>query len=235
MNRITIMSNATLAVSESFYSIQGEGVSSGFPAVFLRLSGCNLLCKSSSWVCDTIEVWREGKATLFEEVLEGEFIAKLRGGAHLVITGGEPLAHKNLPDYLLWFSEFYKFVPYVEIETNGTIAPHPYLKKVVNQWNCSPKLSTSGAGDRRLNRQALNEFNLLHTTFKFVISSRLDVEEVFKEYSFIPKEKLMFMPAGDTRPLLDKTRPMVADLCKKCNVRYGDRLHIVLWDKKTGV
>ncbi len=33
-----------LAVSEVFYSIQGEGITTGVPSVFVRLGGCNLMC-----------------------------------------------------------------------------------------------------------------------------------------------------------------------------------------------
>ena len=36
-------------VNEIFYSLQGEGVYTGTPAVFLRFSGCNLKCG----FCDT--------------------------------------------------------------------------------------------------------------------------------------------------------------------------------------
>ncbi|MDE7369022.1 MAG: 7-carboxy-7-deazaguanine synthase QueE, partial [Muribaculaceae bacterium] len=36
-------------INEIFYSLQGEGYWTGLPAVFIRLSGCNLKCD----FCDT--------------------------------------------------------------------------------------------------------------------------------------------------------------------------------------
>ena len=36
--------NNTLEISENFYSVQGEGISTGVPAYFIRLKSCNLRC-----------------------------------------------------------------------------------------------------------------------------------------------------------------------------------------------
>ena len=47
-----------LKISEDFYSIQGEGISSGVPAYFIRLGSCNFICggPDGKWM-------KEGKAT----------------------------------------------------------------------------------------------------------------------------------------------------------------------------
>jgi organic radical activating enzyme len=93
-----------LIVSEKFYSLQGEGQTMGIPAIFVRLAGCNLLCKSDHWVCDSIEVWRKGDKTPFEEVLSAKDVDRLMNGAHLIFTGGEPMLHqKKILEYLNWF------------------------------------------------------------------------------------------------------------------------------------
>ena len=60
----------TLNVSEGFYSVQCEGASTGYPAYFIRLKGCNLICGGkggslmkqgkATWWCDTEAVWKKG-------------------------------------------------------------------------------------------------------------------------------------------------------------------------------
>lgn len=232
------MKQDSLIVAETFYSIQGEGVSMGIPAVFLRLGGCNLLCEGRGWRCDTIEVWQKGKSTKFEEVLSGEKIMWLRESAHLVITGGEPLLQQeSLIRYLRWFSVKYGFFPFVEIETNGTIQPCN-LWSFVMQWNVSPKLSNSGESyDRRVHPIVLKKILSFGRDpwFKFVVDKHEDYIEISNDYEFLPKDRIILMPAGATQDELAITRPIVMELCKATGTRYCDRLHIVAWNKKTGV
>jgi 7-carboxy-7-deazaguanine synthase len=233
------MENA-LIVSEVFYSIQGEGQTIGIPAVFLRLAGCNLLCKSDTWVCDTIEVWQKGRARTFEQVLTDDYLFSLANGAHLIITGGEPLMQQdNIISFLNWFREKYKFTPIVEIETNGTVTPNKILLDKVDYWNVSPKLANSGMPfNRRVNEVACSTIQTFgrNKIFKFVISCEEDL--VFgagDEYDFIKPENVMLMPAGDSVENLRDVRIVVVEICKRYCYRFSDRLHISLWNKKTGV
>lgn len=234
------MKNNTLIVSEVFYSLQGEGQTIGIPSVFLRLGGCNLLCEGSGWRCDTIEVWQKAKAKEFTSIINAAQMERLKDGAHLVITGGEPLLHQSsIVDYLDYIRRVYKCVPIIEVETNGTIIPTDELLTLVDYWNVSPKLQSSGAGsyDNRVNDVALAKILRYgkDKIFKFVISAKEDIWEVWDDYELIPKKNIMFMPAGDTQELLNITRPMVVEACKEFNVQYSERLHIVIWNKKTGV
>jgi organic radical activating enzyme len=229
----------TLVVSERFYSIQGEGQTMGVPAVFIRLAGCNLLCKSKTWICDSIEVWQKGKKTLFEDVLTSEMVSALEHGAHLIFTGGEPLLHQNaICKYIEWFEATYKIQPIIEFETNGTIEPNWFLNMKVNYWNVSPKLQNSGESyERRVFPNVIKNFaNLPHAIFKFVVSSSLDVIDVMQDYGeFINMENVVLMPAGENQEQLAITRPIVAEQALNLGVRYSDRLHIVIWNQKTGV
>lgn len=233
------MKNKYLTVSECFYSIQGEGQTMGIPAVFLRLAKCNLLCKSDTWVCDTIEVWQTGVKTQFEDVLSDDYTTRLREGAHLVITGGEPLLHqRSIERYLDWFVERWKFLPIIEIETNGTILPSNNLDSIVDYWNCSPKLSNSGEPyEKRFNIPALIRINNnSNSIFKFVVASKEDVLEIINEFGpYIDMKKVMLMPAGDSIEALHKNRLTVVEQCIKLGFRYCDRLQVVTWNKTTGV
>jgi organic radical activating enzyme len=209
----------------------------------LRLGGCNILCQSESWICDTIEVWRKSKAKEFEDVIGEEYERLLLNhDVHLVITGGEPLIHENMiVEFLKYFSKKYKWYPIVEIETNGTIAPSTQLLDWVDYLNVSPKLSNAGAQNSkeiRINEQALHLFSEegQNTIFKFVIEKESDFDEVVTDYlPHINKNQIVLMPAGSSQEELLRTRLLVAELCRKHQVRYSERLHVVIWNQKTGV
>lgn len=135
----------TYAVKEIFYTLQGEGIHAGRPAVFCRFAGCNLwsgreedrasaVCK----FCDTDFVGTDGtKGGKFHSAITlADRIAALwpfssYGTRFVVLTGGEPLLQvdKALVD-ALHYQDFY-----VAVETNGTIMPPRNI-----DWVCaSPK------------------------------------------------------------------------------------------------
>lgn len=227
-----------LMVSESFYSIQGEGQTMGIPAIFIRLTGCNLLCKSESWICDSIEVWRKGIKTDFEDVLDQEWLVRLKEGAHLIFTGGEPMLHqKQILLYIKWFIEKYNFKPTIEIETNGTKLIDLELIKFIDYINCSPKLSNSGESKiRRFNELSLEQIsNHKESIFKFVIKEAKDVEEIIFDFGCIDLSKVVLMPAGEDVSTLNEIRLFVVEQCLKMGWRFSDRLQVVIWNKATGV
>ena len=78
-----------LRITEIFLSVQGESSYAGKPCSFVRLTGCPMRC---SW-CDSEYTFSGGKTMTFEEIFRRleEF------GCPLVeVTGGEPLAQKNV-------------------------------------------------------------------------------------------------------------------------------------------
>ncbi|MDE6048099.1 MAG: 7-carboxy-7-deazaguanine synthase QueE [Paramuribaculum sp.] len=111
-----------LRVNEIFYSLQGEGFFTGIPAVFVRLSGCNLKCP----FCDT-------NHSPFTEMAEEDIIREIKKypAKHIVITGGEPALQlsENFIDLL------HENDLFVQIETNGTVP----LPENIDWVTCSPK------------------------------------------------------------------------------------------------
>jgi 7-carboxy-7-deazaguanine synthase len=243
------MSHKTLPIAEVFYSIQGEGITTGYPSVFVRLSGCNLMCggngtqfdgelhDGATWRCDTIEVWMKGTMKPFDQVFDQECKQAIINGSNLILTGGEPLMNQQkLVEFIQYVREALNENCYVEVETNGTIEPNDEMKQLVNQWNCSPKLENSGNDKAiRYKPQVLEAFNQLNTQFKFVLSSWEDYTELQKDYSFIDHNKIWLMPSGEHQELLNITKPIVAEIAKKHYHKFTNRLHIEIWNKKTGV
>ena len=112
-------------------TIQGEGRNAGRPCFFIRLSGCNLWPDESKpsftcpW-CDTPQLHRSVELTAKEVRTALSVLASNAGVAvkdlgkfGLVITGGEPLL--QLDNEFLW--EVSHPFSWVDIETNGTVAP----------------------------------------------------------------------------------------------------------------
>jgi 7-carboxy-7-deazaguanine synthase len=119
-------------VKELFYTIQGEGVNSGRPAVFLRFSGCNLWTGQhgdrgkgsgtcSVW-CDTDFVGIDGPSGgKFESAtdLASAVRSKWRSRTSrpfVVCTGGEPLLQLDGELVKALHREDFQ----VAVETNGT-------------------------------------------------------------------------------------------------------------------
>ena len=246
------MSNETkLPLSESFYSLQGEGPTTGHPAVFVRLAGCNLMCggqgtqfdgelhNGATWRCDTLEVWMQASMKTFDDTLDEESKQALRNGANLIITGGEPtMQDGKVTRYIDWIRETFNQNCYVEIETNGTITPSQQLRDRVNQFNVSPKLANSG--NEKSTRWKPETIKVLNdhpgSVFKFVMTTMKDYDEIVLDYlDIIDRDKVWLMPSGENQELLNQSKQVVAELAKTKNHKLTTRLHIEIWDKKTGV
>lgn len=102
-----------LLVNDLFYTIQGEGPDAGRPAIFLRLSKCNLRC----YFCDTeFESGVQRPIEWLRNALRG--MRESTGCDLLVITGGEPLLQNIIP-LIEWCNSELNMS--VSIETAGTV------------------------------------------------------------------------------------------------------------------
>ena len=251
---------------EIFASLQGEGPSAGTPVAFVRLSRCNLACTwcdtAYTWRFegdnrphrDGIAYDRKANQVTLSPEETAARIAAL-GQNRLVITGGEPMlqagalaamlehldarasprAGGDLPD---GSSRMCGSAPFVEIETNGTVAPPPRLDIRVDQYNVSPKLAHSGnAADLALIPERLDAYAAdSRAFFKFVVSSPEDVAEVLdlqRRYRFRPGH--VFLMAEGTDSAMQRARQAwLAQLCLEHGFRISDRLHIHLYGDKRG-
>jgi 7-carboxy-7-deazaguanine synthase len=230
---------------EIFASLQGEGPSVGQPSTFVRLSRCNLAC---NW-CDTAYTWRfagdarphradtvwdraENQVNLAEDDVAGRIVAL--GGDRLVITGGEPLLQGTaLARLLALLPEMH-----VEIETNGTVAPHASLAPMVDQYNVSPKLAHSGNPSAlALVPERLAAFAAdPRAFFKFVVADPHDLVEVegLVGRFAIPRERVFLMPEGVDPATLNVRARWLAEACVRRGWRFTDRLHIHLYGDTRG-
>jgi organic radical activating enzyme len=232
---------STIRVSETFYSIQGEGITVGVPAVFIRLQGCNLDCgsKGGTWVCDTEAVWKQGERysiSDFAAIIEFNYGQAIANGAHLIITGGEPLLQQ---DAIIDLIAKLHIKPTIEIETNGTILPIEALQALVNHWNVSPKLSNSGEPQNKRIQPALQWFsNQSNAIFKFVVSNQNDIDEVEHSFTWLKQLSIrqkFLMPAADNRLDLHQQYESIIELAKLKGFSLSQRFHLTVWDQKTGI
>lgn len=230
-----------LAIAELFCdTLQGEGVTVGIPSTFMRLQGCTLQCV---W-CDTLDVWPYGNEYSFDEIFElfeqynliDKFLSKEQ---HLILTGGSPLKQQDsLIKFIESFIARYGIKPYIEVENEAVLFPKLEFSQYVDQWNNSPKLSNSGMKPRVRTKPDIIRYmsSLNNSWFKFVVQNEEDWKEIENDYlSHIRKSQIVLMPEGQTRDELALTRPIVAEIALKYGVRFTDRLHVTIWNKKTGV
>jgi 7-carboxy-7-deazaguanine synthase len=121
----------TLKIAEIFPSIQGEGLRQGEPAIFVRLTGCNLRCS----FCDTKSAWHGGTDLSPEEIVERvQAIHSDFPASWISLTGGEPFLQDLRPLVRLLRKEGYR----VQVETNGT----RYYPLAADWLTVSPKPKT---------------------------------------------------------------------------------------------
>lgn len=133
------------AVKEIFYTLQGEGMQAGRPAVFCRFAGCNLWsglerdrASATCTFCDTDFVGTDGPGggkfptpDALAAAVAAAWPANAGGAPLVVCTGGEPLL--QLDEALT--GAFHAAGFEVAVETNGTRPVPPGV-----DWVCvSPK------------------------------------------------------------------------------------------------
>ena len=138
------MTAMTYTVKEIFYTLQGEGLRAGRPAVFCRFAGCNLWSgreedrdRAVCRFCDTDFVGTDG--TLGGKFAQAQDLARTIAALwpsrqvhrYVVLTGGEPLLQVDQPLIDALHAEGFE----IAVETNGTVPAPEGI-----DWICvSPK------------------------------------------------------------------------------------------------
>lgn len=237
-----------LTVSELFgTTLQGEGLSQGMPAMFLRLGLCNLDCK---W-CDTPFTWdwsgKNGfaysKAIELRRMRVTEVYDRLREGNPpelMVVSGGEPMLQQRS---LLQLCHMLIAAQHrIEIETNGTVLPsdgweHPCAAHQV-LFNVSPKLSCSGvAPENAIKRNVLRRMVELGAVFKFVVQTSEDVQEAaaLVASAHVPSGDVYLMPEGRSANEILAALPQVFDACVEHGFNLTPRLQVLAFGNQRGV
>ena len=209
-----------LKITEIFYSLQGEADTSGFPTVFVRLTGCPLRCQ----YCDTAYAFTGGEWMTIDGVLKrvAEFQPR-----YVCVTGGEPLAQKNcLPLLARLCDANYR----VSLETSGAMP----LAQVDARVNRVVDVKTPGSREESRNRY--DELARLRPEeqIKFVICDRTDYEWSRERVAALNLSKcctVLFSPSADQLPARQLADWILED---RLPVRFQVQLHKVLWGNVPG-
>jgi len=210
----------------------------------------------ASWTCDSTSQWLwRGEDKDFQYLIdqwkEQDIYEYIRNGdVHIIWTGGEPTLPKHQEAIKHFFghwhnvewygTSFHEWTPFNEIETNGTQYIGDELFLLINQINCSPKLSNSGMTEKqRINPDAIKRI-MEHNNyqFKFVISTEDDVKELFKDFVEpfkIPLTNVVCMPGLDDVKNFEERTRFTLEMAKKYKFRGMTRLHIAAWNKTLNV
>jgi organic radical activating enzyme len=272
-----------LLISSDFYSVQGEGISTGIPSYFVRLGNCNLTCGMSrafankllkeasledgeifkgdlelegkaTWTCDSTSQWLwRGEEKDFQYLIDqwkeqGIYDDIKNGTIHIIWTGGEPTLKMHQEAIYNFYCYWYELerdnpiaqYPFMEIETNGTIKIDDELFNMLDQINCSPKLSNSGMTEKQRIVPAAIQRIMEHDNyqFKFVISNEDDIIELFRDFIEpfkIPLKNVVCMPGMDSQDQYHERTHFILEMAKKYKFRGMSRLHISAYDRVINV
>jgi len=210
-----------LRITEIFLSIQGESSHAGRPCSFVRLTGCPMRCV---W-CDSEYTFTGGEKISFEDIF-----AKLSEfGCPLVeVTGGEPLAQKNVFPFI---TELCDRDYEVLIETGGYVSTEDVdpRAKIILDVKCP------GSGEAERNHWPnLERLRPDKDEVKFVIADMNDWEfarRTIDEYDLVNRAKeVLISPVHDVSNLREMAEAVSRSGLK---IRLNLQLHKYIWGAET--
>jgi len=209
-----------LRITEIFHSLQGESRSQGWPTVFVRLTGCPLRCA----YCDTAYAFRGGEWMEHEDIRRrvAEF-----GCRHVTVTGGEPLAQKEVLPLLASLCDAgYE----TSIETSGSLD----VSGVDPRVSIVMDIKTPGSGEVDRNRWENLALLREKDQIKLVLADREDYEWArtqLGERRLAEITEVLFSPVQGKLAPKDLADWILAD---RLPVRFQLQLHKILWGDETG-
>lgn len=208
-----------LRITEIFLSVQGESSHAGRPCAFVRLTGCPMRCV---W-CDSEYTFTGGTKISFEEILQ-----QLKDfGCNLVeITGGEPLAQKNVFPFISTLCDLgYE----VLIETGGFVS----TEKVDERASIILDVKCPKSGESERNHWAnLERLNPKKDEVKFVVADLEDwdfAKEIITKYDLENRTKhILISPVFETKYLKAIAESVAQSGLK---IRLNLQLHKYIWGK----
>lgn len=246
-----------MLIAEIYSSRQGEGLLTGTPSVFVRVSGCNLRC----WFCDTpYTSWQpEGDDWSVEAIVEevdrlqsmARLPAKREEGRldacptirHVVITGGEPMLFAEM---IPLCQRLKAGGVHITIETAGTL----YLPVECDLMSISPKLVSSTPSEERAGRWTARHEQSRHRPdvmrrltsdytyqLKFVIDALADLKDVDRwlaEFPTIDRRRVLLMPQGIDVIRLAQIGDWLEPYCLEQGFVFCPRKHIEWYGARRG-
>lgn len=221
MIQTSTMTQASLKITEIFYSLQGESSTVGLPTVFVRLTGCPLRCG----YCDSEYAFYGGERLSIDEILAKVASFNPR---YICVTGGEPLAQREC---LTLLGALCDAGYSVSLETSGALPVDDVDPRVIKVMD----LKTPGSGEVGRNRWENIPLLSAQDQVKFVICNREDYEWArFKvdEHQLVGRvAEVLFSPSfGQVTPL-SLAEWILAD---NLPVRFQLQLHKLLWNDVPG-
>jgi 7-carboxy-7-deazaguanine synthase len=216
----SIATGDRLRVTEIFYSLQGESLTSGCPTVFIRLTGCPLRCG----YCDTEYAFTGGEWIDLADILVR--VAGYRP-RYVTVTGGEPLAQRNCLALLRALCD----AGYtVSLETSGALAVDTVDPRVVKVMD----LKTPGSGEVERNRYENLDVLSRGDQVKFVICDRADyrwARELIARHRLDAVCEILFSPSHGQQDPAELAAWILED---RLPVRLQLQLHKQLWGNERG-
>ena len=215
------MPDESLRITEIFLSIQGESSHAGRPCSFVRLTGCPMRCV---W-CDSEYTFTGGEQISFVKIFEKleEF------GCRLVeVTGGEPLAQKNVFPFISTLcNRNYE----VLIETGGYVSTQEVDTRAAIILDV--KCPASGESTRN-HWPNLERLRNEKDEVKFVVANMDDWEyakEILEKYDLVNKTKaVLISPVHGIENLAEIAEAVSTSGLK---VRLNLQLHKYIWGADT--